>query len=184
MWVHEYPHRIVRLLYGVFLSLSETISPHLIIVLFFCAVVMPVSAVIGENADFGYTPESGPAPLNVQFIDKSTGDVISWEWNLGDGSPYSYDQNPCHTFPDQGSYEVCYHLDRGLPLCRKTVAVTALTEPGVFDAIKNPVPLYAYDCTPDGVLFVLALAAHRWSCCRGRRLLCMPENECREVRLW
>ncbi|MCK9278937.1 MAG: PKD domain-containing protein, partial [Methanoculleus sp.] len=37
------------------------------------------------------------------------------------------------------------------------VPVTTIPAPGVFDAIERPVPLYAYDCTPDGITFTPAI---------------------------
>ncbi len=57
---------------------------------------------------FEYTVESG---TTVSFQNTTTipagADVISWEWNFGDGSEKSYEKNPPnHTFPDFGSYSV------------------------------------------------------------------------------
>jgi PKD repeat protein len=58
------------------------------------------------NADFTASPESGYAPLSVQFIDSSTGDISGWLWDFGDGTPISTEQNPSHTYNNSGSYTV------------------------------------------------------------------------------
>jgi PKD repeat protein len=48
-------------------------------------------------------PIAGLAPLTVQFADESTGDITSWRWNFGDGSPIfegkgAEYRNPQHTY--------------------------------------------------------------------------------------
>lgn len=40
------------------------------------------------------------------FFDSSTGNIVSWFWDFGDGS-ISFEQNPIHQYPGQGSYEAC-----------------------------------------------------------------------------
>jgi PKD repeat protein len=60
---------------------------------------------VPEGADFDASPTRGPAPLFVDFTDQSTGDIISWEWDFGDGSS-SNQQNPSHTYTDPGTYTV------------------------------------------------------------------------------
>lgn len=47
----------------------------------------------------------GFAPLTVNFTDKSTF-ATSWEWNFGDGSAVSNDQNPTHVYAAAGTYDV------------------------------------------------------------------------------
>jgi PKD repeat protein len=56
-------------------------------------------------ADFSASPIKGPPPLIVNFIDQSTGQITSWSWDFGDGS-ISTEQNPSHTYTDDGSYTV------------------------------------------------------------------------------
>lgn len=53
------------------------------------------------TADF----TKGAAPLTVHFTDQSTGVVISWLWNFGDGAT-STEQNPVHTYTVPGTYTV------------------------------------------------------------------------------
>ncbi|NWG17434.1 MAG: PKD domain-containing protein, partial [Chloroflexi bacterium] len=47
----------------------------------------------------------GDAPLTVQFINQSTGQIQSYAWDLGDGET-STDPNPLHTFAQPGNYTV------------------------------------------------------------------------------
>ncbi|MBN1480664.1 choice-of-anchor D domain-containing protein, partial [candidate division KSB1 bacterium] len=56
-------------------------------------------------ADFSGTPTSGDKPLDVDFVDLSTGAVTSWSWNFGDGGT-STEQNPSHTYTGAGTYTV------------------------------------------------------------------------------
>jgi len=50
-------------------------------------------------------PETGRSPLTVNFIDKSTGHINSWNWNFGD-SGTSTKQSPEHTYQTPGTYTV------------------------------------------------------------------------------
>jgi PKD repeat protein len=56
-------------------------------------------------ANFFGSPTSGPAPLTVNFTDKSTGTINSWSWDFGD-SGTSTTQNPAHQFSSNGAYTV------------------------------------------------------------------------------
>ncbi len=56
-------------------------------------------------ADFDYTPNSGVAPLSVEFTDTSTGTPTSWAWDFGDGDT-STSQNPTHVYDEPGTYTV------------------------------------------------------------------------------
>jgi thermitase len=56
-------------------------------------------------ADFGSDVTSGSVPLNVQFIDYSTGTIETWNWNFGDGNSSTL-PSPEHTYTTQGTYTV------------------------------------------------------------------------------
>jgi PKD repeat protein len=55
---------------------------------------------------FSAAPLSGSSPLSVQFTDMSVGGPTSWDWDFGDGSPHSTDQNPLHVYTSNGIYTV------------------------------------------------------------------------------
>lgn len=56
-------------------------------------------------AEFEATPTAGQPPLDVQFTDKSEGDISSWLWSFGDGAT-SAQQNPKHTYVNTGIFTV------------------------------------------------------------------------------
>ena len=59
------------------------------------------------QAKFTATPPNGHPPLDVQFTDKSTGNISAWEWDLnGDGALDSIIQNPKYTYESTGNYTV------------------------------------------------------------------------------
>jgi len=52
-------------------------------------------------ADFGYNANDA----EISFINNST-NATMYEWDFGDGSPLSNDENPVHVFMNPGTYEV------------------------------------------------------------------------------
>lgn len=61
----------------------------------------------GAFASFTADPESGAAPLEVEFTDTSdaVGEITGWSWDFDDGET-SEAQNPTHTFEEPGTYTV------------------------------------------------------------------------------
>jgi len=57
------------------------------------------------EANFAAFPKVGPAPLAIQFLDRTHGVVDSWSWDFGDGST-SNEEDPLHTFVSPGSYTI------------------------------------------------------------------------------
>ncbi len=55
-------------------------------------------------ADFDYT--TVPCSNQASFYDSSVVAATTWLWNFDDGTPTSSLQNPTHTFPSAGSYDV------------------------------------------------------------------------------
>lgn len=52
---------------------------------------------------------SGHAPLTVSFSSTASdpdGSIVSYSWNFGDGSTTSQENNPIHTFNEEGSFTV------------------------------------------------------------------------------
>lgn len=65
-----------------------------------------------------YTGEEvSGSPLTWAFTDLSTGsNDMTWHWVFGDGT-FSYAQNPVHSFPQAGTYEVCLTIIDSLNMC-------------------------------------------------------------------
>lgn len=71
-------------------------------------------AVSADNitAQFAAVPSTGPAPLDVSFIDLSGGNITGWNWSYGDGyfKNYTYQTSnitsPLHTYMNPGLYNV------------------------------------------------------------------------------
>jgi RHS repeat-associated protein len=66
---------------------------------------VPLSA---PRAWFTASPNSGPAPLTVNFTDQSDNNPITWNWNFGDGSAWvnGTTQSLSHIYTGAGSYTV------------------------------------------------------------------------------
>lgn len=57
-------------------------------------------------ADFGAVPTNASCPpLLVSFSDSSFWDIVTWEWDFGDGTGSTL-QNPGHVYTQAGSYDV------------------------------------------------------------------------------
>jgi PKD repeat protein len=57
------------------------------------------------GANFSATPIEGVAPLEVAFTDLTTGDVVAWDWDFGDGGTSTV-QDPSHEYTEPGRYTV------------------------------------------------------------------------------
>ncbi len=59
-------------------------------------------------ANFTYMPSSPTTQDNIQFTDTSydnDGSIVAWHWDFGDGA-ISNEQNPTHSYADDGIYNV------------------------------------------------------------------------------
>ncbi len=65
------------------------------------------------DTDFEVSMDSGDVPLNVNFIDKTTGAIDTWNWNFGDGNS-STQQSPTHTYDLPGTYSVQLITAKGI----------------------------------------------------------------------
>lgn len=63
-------------------------------------------------ASFTADVTSGDAPLTVEFEDTSTYYPTSWKWTFGDGDT-STEQDPEHTYSDEGTYTVTLKVTNG-----------------------------------------------------------------------
>ena len=81
----------------------------------------------GPTVNFGANPMGGCPPLLVQFSDSTTTTPattpVAWEWDFGDGSPVSTQQNPSHNYANAGSY---------------TVKLTVTDSDGCIDSLEIP----------------------------------------------
>jgi len=96
---------------------------------------------MGPKADF--RPVIVPykvtqVPLNVQFMDESSGNPTSWLWNFGDQST-STEQNPAHLYMNAGTYTVSLTVKNsfGTDTVVKKDVVTVGKGPAV-DFTANP----------------------------------------------
>ncbi|MCP3917374.1 MAG: PKD domain-containing protein, partial [bacterium] len=55
--------------------------------------------------EFSGDPQTGLAPLTVDFVDESEGTITSWAWDFGDGNTSAL-QFPGHTYTASGVYTV------------------------------------------------------------------------------
>ena len=75
-------------------------------------IVLVLSTLVGcgtavPQAKFTAVPANGHPPLDVQFTDKSTGNISSWEWDFNnDGVVDSILQNPEYVYESTGNYTV------------------------------------------------------------------------------
>ncbi|QYZ79628.1 PKD domain-containing protein [Methanofollis formosanus] len=67
-----------------------------------------VTVVVHEapEANFTFTPAAGNTPLTVTFNETSTGDIDTWAWDFGDGTPAGSGRNVTHTFDTKGTFPV------------------------------------------------------------------------------
>ncbi len=69
------------------------------------SVTIEVTEPAGLKANFTATPTSGEPPLTVQFTNHSTGSIVSFNWDFGDGSS-STEEEPIHIYSSIGDYTV------------------------------------------------------------------------------
>lgn len=82
----------------------------LLIYFFGAAGFTPAAAQLG--ARFSSDVTEGCAPQVVRFKDESTGNPVSWKWDLGNGT-VSYFQNPAATYFNPGTYTVKLVVSNG-----------------------------------------------------------------------
>ncbi len=58
-------------------------------------------------------------PMTFYFVDGSTGDPDSWFWDFGDGASSS-EQDPFHTYTEEGIYDVCLTIINTTTNCEDT----------------------------------------------------------------
>ena len=66
---------------------------------------------------FFFSNQSISNPLTWTFSDFSSGNPTSWSWSFGDGSTSTL-QSPLHTFPAEGTYQVCLTIYDSIDNCQ------------------------------------------------------------------
>ncbi|MBC8173065.1 MAG: PKD domain-containing protein [Chitinophagales bacterium] len=102
-----------------------------------CQLVGINLATVAPDADFTYTAVG----LNVTFTDMSTNTPTAWSWNFDDGSPISTEQNPSHTFPPGGVFNVCLQASNGGGIGTECKIIIIL-EDGVNELLSNTLNIY------------------------------------------
>lgn len=75
-------------------------------------------------------PTSGGAPLAVQFQGGATTNCaggVSYDWDFGDGSPHSSQQNPSHTYVTPGTFTWKLTVTAGGQSCTRSGTITVST---------------------------------------------------------
>lgn len=72
-----------------------------------------------------YPYDSIPTDLTYQFLDVSFGNINYWFWDFGDGNT-SYEQNPVHTFGEEGIYTVCLTIEDADSTCFDTFCMDVI----------------------------------------------------------
>lgn len=65
-----------------------------------------VAVVQRASAQFQASPDGGPAPLAVKFVNQSTGDDLTWSWDFGNGQTSTEREPPAQTYSASGNYTV------------------------------------------------------------------------------
>ena len=71
-----------------------------------CSATEDVTVTVTQPPTAGFNISSICSGTPVQFSDMSTGNPTSWQWDFGDNSPTSSNQNPSHTYAQAGPYSV------------------------------------------------------------------------------
>ncbi len=92
---------------------------------------------MSPTAAFSASPESGPAPLTVNFTDTSdpgSATISAWYWEFGDGNT-STQQHPTHTYTEPGTYHAS--LSVNTPVGSDTRAQTVTAGTPLAEALDN-----------------------------------------------
>jgi PKD repeat protein len=58
------------------------------------------------KAEFEASPDSGPSPLAVHFLNHSVGDKLEWNWDFGNGQTSKEQNPPNQTYSTPNTYNV------------------------------------------------------------------------------
>jgi hypothetical protein len=100
----------------------------------------------GPSVQFGANPESGLAPLAVQFSsptnDSSGNAIVSWSWNFGDGAGTSTNENPLYIYTNAGVFVPTLSVSNSLgALLLATGPSVTVTQAAPVLVWTNPAPV-------------------------------------------
>jgi len=93
------------------------------------------------EARFSVTSTTGYVPFGVQFIDRSIGQINSWQWDFdNDGIVDSTVRNPWYTYKDVGNYTVSLAVSGpdGKDTEVKIAFIQVIPHPGLANFIAEP----------------------------------------------
>jgi glucose/arabinose dehydrogenase len=94
------------------------------------------------------TPKSGDAPLQVAFHGSGSsdpdGDPLNYDWDFGDGTPHSSQDDPEHVYADAGNYTATLVVDDGRGRTRKATVQIAAGNTPPSPIISEPAPGATY----------------------------------------
>lgn len=94
--------------------------------------IVPVTVL---DAEFTADQTSGIQEMDVQFTDQSTGDIIIWSWDFGDGTTSDV-ASPFHTYTEEGTYTVSlqvFNTSQGSDLETKVDYITVRAARGIIN---------------------------------------------------
>jgi PKD repeat protein len=96
-------------------EITTEITPDLMVTELFAADDLPALEAAGDPlvANFTQNRTYGPAPLPIQFYDRSTGTPTNWSWDFGDGATSDL-KNSLHTYASAGTYTVTLVVSDGV----------------------------------------------------------------------
>ncbi|MDY6835093.1 MAG: PKD domain-containing protein [Chloroflexota bacterium] len=97
---------------------------------------------IPSVADFYADITSGALPLQIQYSDQSTGQILYWLWDFdNNGTVDSTDQNPVHVYDTPGTYTVSLTVGGagGVDTQTKTDYMQVTNPPPVVDFVAVPI---------------------------------------------
>ena len=97
------------------------------------------SAITVMHAAFSASPDSGTAPMKVQFSNQSQGPTRDWLWSFGDGVT-STEQSPSHTYDSHGTYTVTLEVSDAC--VSDTASATITVSKPQLQSEPNPASFY------------------------------------------
>ncbi|MEM1118813.1 MAG: gliding motility-associated C-terminal domain-containing protein [Bacteroidota bacterium] len=112
-----------------------------------CTVVDTVTITVVPNVTADFTSTTSCNSLTANFMDASTttGTIMAWSWDFGDGSPANTSQNPAHTYAAAGTYMAMLTVTTS-DNCQDTITKVVLIEDGLVGSISDDQTICAGDC--------------------------------------